>query len=161
MNEWMTPAYLVVELRKLHLHFFPLKEVILGLFTHRGDQVELPRHRIRFLCTGRKREREKIGPIIVNASAIFSPLFSSICSIQLVAANCFPVIYISASLSLKHRPLGSDAGVCAHVGEMLFDVTLKKPGWSLEYKLHVITASASLDYAKCTEHNGPIEPSIY
>lgn len=35
---------LVEELRKLHLHFLPLEDVVLGLLTDGGDEVKLPGH---------------------------------------------------------------------------------------------------------------------
>lgn len=39
----------MVELWKMSFHFFPLEEMILCLFTHWWDEIELPGHRIRFL----------------------------------------------------------------------------------------------------------------
>lgn len=39
----------VVELRQLHLHLLPLKEVVLRLFTHRRDQIELSGHGVGLL----------------------------------------------------------------------------------------------------------------
>ena len=52
---------LVVEFRQVQLHFVSLEVVILGLLTHRRNQVELPGDRVRLLmhtqvrCTGETR----------------------------------------------------------------------------------------------------------
>lgn len=39
----------VVELRQLHLHLLPLKEVVLRLLAHRRDQIELSGHGVGLL----------------------------------------------------------------------------------------------------------------
>lgn len=43
-RERWTLTDLVVELRKLHLHFVPLEVVVLCLLAHRRDEVELAGH---------------------------------------------------------------------------------------------------------------------
>lgn len=48
-DDWLTPTYLMVELRQLHLDLLPLEEMILCLLTHWRNQVKLPRYRICFL----------------------------------------------------------------------------------------------------------------
>lgn len=45
----------MVELWKLHLHFVPLKVVVLCLLAHGRDEVELAGHRIRLLVASQKR----------------------------------------------------------------------------------------------------------
>ena len=46
---------LVVELWQLHLHLLSLKQMVLCLFTHRRDQIELSGHGIGLLHVVRKR----------------------------------------------------------------------------------------------------------
>lgn len=48
---------LVKKLRKLHLHFLSLEDVIFGLLTDRGDEVKLPGHRVSFLPWGGRRDK--------------------------------------------------------------------------------------------------------
>ena len=43
---------LVVELWQLHLHFLSLKQVVLSLFTHWRDQIELSGHGVGLLGWG-------------------------------------------------------------------------------------------------------------
>lgn len=56
-----TPTYFVVDLWKLSFHLLPLEEMILGLLTHRRNQIKLPGHRIRFLIKWQKKRKKKKG----------------------------------------------------------------------------------------------------
>lgn len=47
---------LVVEFRQLHLHLFSLKQMVLCLFTHWRNQVELSGYRVGLLSGVGKRE---------------------------------------------------------------------------------------------------------